>query len=81
MHGHHRLTLVMKQKEWTVRCVNGYLTGVGWKDFVQVHKLRPSDVLIISPNINFVLHAMVHSLNDWERTYPWYFHDYEDILN
>ncbi|KAH7865546.1 hypothetical protein Vadar_008040 [Vaccinium darrowii] len=79
MQGHQELNLVMKHQQWTVNYVDGFLTGPSWKDFIHVHNLKPFDILIISPDINFVLHAMVLHMNDWENIYPWYFEDYEDL--
>ncbi|KAH7866280.1 hypothetical protein Vadar_018068 [Vaccinium darrowii] len=52
MHGHEELTLVMKYRKWTINYINGFFTGVGWKDFIDVHELKPSNVLILTPDIN-----------------------------
>lgn len=70
--GREEFTLVTKGQTWTANYVNGYLTGHGWIEFVAAHTLVTGNVLILSPDTNLTLYALVIGWNDHERIYDWY---------
>lgn len=52
-------SLITKERIWIVDYVKDHLTGKGWIDFVAAHTLLTGNVLILSPDENLNLYALV----------------------
>ncbi|KAH7864995.1 hypothetical protein Vadar_000921 [Vaccinium darrowii] len=70
--GRKEFNLVTRERTWTANYANGHLTGYGWTEFVNAHTLATGYVLILSPDANLNLHALIIGWNDHKRLYEWY---------